>query len=97
MSLRSIARTASLVYAVTGALLAVAASVLVQACGGDTETKDGTLPASDASSEGAAGAAGEGGSEDASPDYLVIDAPTEAQVEDVVPQDDVSLDVIPAE
>lgn len=98
MSLRSIARTALLAYAVTGALFAVAVSTLVQACGGDAETKDGATGPVDASPEGAADSASEAGNEEASADTgIVIDAPAEAELLDVVPQDDVTLDVIPAE
>lgn len=98
---RTIARTASLAIAVTGALFAVAVGALVQACGGDSETKDGPAGPADAAAEGAAGAAGaagDGGAEEASTDaQIVIDGPAEAEVLDVVPGDDVTLDVIPAE
>jgi len=74
--------------------LAVAVGTLVQACGGDSETKDEPSPA-DAASEGTSGDAG---NEEASADTgIVIDAPAEAELLDVVPQDDVTLDVIPAE
>lgn len=65
---------------------------------------DGTAGAG--GSDGAAGAAGtagaagsaEAGIDDASPDgMLILDGPEEADPGDVIPQDDVTLDVVPAE
>jgi len=118
--IRSLSRAASLAIAVTGALAAVAMSSIVQACSGDSATKEGGTPQDAApdgpagaggsdGSAGAAGAAGEAGAaggagsaeagvDDASPDgMLILDAPEEVDPGDVVPQDDVSLDVVPAE
>lgn len=78
--------------------MAVAVGTLVQACGGDSDTKDGTTGPVDASPEGAADSASEAGNEEAASDAgILIDAPAEAELLDVVPQDDVTLDVIPAE
>lgn len=112
--IRSLSRAASLAIAVTGALAAVAVSSIVQACSGDSDTKEGANP-QDAATDGTAGAGGSDGSagaagtagaagsaeagvDDASPDgMLILDGPEEADPGDVVPQDDVSLDVVPAE
>lgn len=112
--IRSLSRAASLAIAVTGALAAVAMSSIVQACSGDSDTKEGANP-QDAATDGTAGAGGSDGSagaagtagaagsaeagvDDASPDgMLILDGSEEADPGDVVPQDDVSLDVVPAE
>ncbi len=115
--IRSLSRAASLAIAVTGALAAVAMSSIVQACSGDSDTKEGANP-QDAATDGTAGAGGSDGSAgaagaagtagaagsaeagiaDASPDgMLILDGPEEADPGDVIPQDDVTLDVVPAE
>lgn len=83
---RSIRRWGSLAAMVLGAAASVALTALVQACSGKTDTTDEVVGDS-GDKDGKA----EGGDADAA------EASSDQQADDIVPQNDVTLDHAPAE